>query len=384
MSHDLTTHTTTALLYGTNACVCDYTAFDHADPSAPTRKHTEQFILTPEADRVPARNTDLLELVRRAHKAWEHPLILPCLIVSYHTKRAKWFVEHGKVQSETHEIENALGVRGDDRPPSEFWSAALNVRTTMTRAGQEGRKEAETWTIRMNRQGLRILFTERSPEWDRECSEFLKGVLDEIKTLSHVDGTTHRKLREGLEYNITTATVVSSHLANMKGRMELQLDVLNSIVSQMDSQLSARMAASAGRDSTSMKILAVITAFFLPATFVATLFSMSMFDWQWQPPSPGDNSGGDNGEGVVSDRFWIYWSTAIPLTLVTLIGWGTWWLWEIYTFDKEFTEVAGEQSEVVKKVQWFKRLVKWLIGMKTRRGSVISTSDGMTKNDAAV
>ncbi|KAF2094443.1 hypothetical protein NA57DRAFT_80251 [Rhizodiscina lignyota] len=385
MSYDPLTCTTTALLYGTNVCVCDNVSVDHADGTALNRADTSQFILSPQADTAPIRNPEILNILKRAIRAWDHPLILPCAFVSYHMRRAKWFAEHGKVQNETHNIENRLGVRGDDRPQDEFWRAALNIQTTMSKDGQKGRKIAEELTLRMNRQGLRILFTERSPQWNKECSEFLKDLLDEMKDLlpaQTMNFKTSSKLREGLEYNIVAATAVSTHLANMKERMMFELDVLNSIVAQMESQLSARLAASAGRDSTSMKILAVITAFFLPATFVATLFSMSMFDWQWS-----DNSDDNSEPGVVSNRFWIYWATAIPLTTLTLIGWGTWWLWEIYTFDKTFSKAAGETTEVMNGVEEFKRVRSWLgIKHRNRHGSVTS-ADGpfamLTKNGTA-
>lgn len=40
-------------------------------------------------------------------------------------------------------------------------------------------------------------------------------------------------------------------------------------MSQYDSQISARLAVSAGKDSTSMKIIALITAAYLPGAFVA-------------------------------------------------------------------------------------------------------------------
>ena len=40
-------------------------------------------------------------------------------------------------------------------------------------------------------------------------------------------------------------------------------------VAQDDGQTSVRIAASAGKDSTSMKIIALITAAYLPGTFIA-------------------------------------------------------------------------------------------------------------------
>lgn len=64
-----------------------------------------------------------------------------------------------------------------------------------------------------------------------------------------------------------------------------------------------------------MKTLAAVTMIFLPGTFVATLFSMPLFDWDKAAP---------NTTGMVSDRFWIYWVVTIPLTSLTIILWAVW------------------------------------------------------------
>jgi glutamate-1-semialdehyde 2,1-aminomutase len=68
-------------------------------------------------------------------------------------------------------------------------------------------------------------------------------------------------------------------------------------MAQTDNQYSILLAELSSRDSTSMKILALITTIFLPGTFVATMFSMDMFHWR--------HDGGP--ASVVSGQFWIYW-----------------------------------------------------------------------------
>lgn len=76
------------------------------------------------------------------------------------------------------------------------------------------------------------------------------------------------------------------------------------------------MSAQAGLDSVAMKTLALVTAIFLPATFIATLFSMSMFDWQ-----------AGSGSAVVSPEFWIFWVVSVPLSLAVLAAW--WCFWDL-------------------------------------------------------
>ena len=80
-----------------------------------------------------------------------------------------------------------------------------------------------------------------------------------------------------------------------------------------------------------MKILAVLTMCFLPGTFVATLFSMTVFD--------SDANGNTNSTqeqqqqqqqqtGVVSSKFWVYWAIAVPLTLLTFTICAAWLMFE--------------------------------------------------------
>lgn len=60
-----------------------------------------------------------------------------------------------------------------------------------------------------------------------------------------------------------------------------------------------------------MKSLAVVTMVFLPGTFVATLFSMPLFDWH-------------GSENLSASGLGVYWATAIPLTVVTISIWIVW------------------------------------------------------------
>jgi len=93
-----------------------------------------------------------------------------------------------------------------------------------------------------------------------------------------------------------------------------------------------------------MKILAFITTLYLPGTFVATLFSMSMFNWQQ------DGSGGVEGS-TISNHFWIYWAVMAPLTILTFGGFALWWRVEQKRFD---IDVKREYkiSEDVNKSSW--------------------------------
>lgn len=100
-----------------------------------------------------------------------------------------------------------------------------------------------------------------------------------------------------------------------------------------------RLAHASKRDSNSMKTLSLLGAIFLPASYLATLFSMTFFDFSDQknnyyyyyangssatgmgtsPQAPEDDS-----NSVVSPLLWIYFVVTIPLTAAIVLAWRVW------------------------------------------------------------
>jgi hypothetical protein len=78
-------------------------------------------------------------------------------------------------------------------------------------------------------------------------------------------------------------------------------------------EIQRRIAVSTMDDSFAMRTIAVMSIAFLPATFVSSFFSMSMFNWQAPAGTP-----------IVSSRFWMSWAVTLPLTLVVFSIWFSW------------------------------------------------------------
>ncbi|KAL9620361.1 MAG: hypothetical protein Q9160_005061 [Pyrenula sp. 1 TL-2023] len=121
----------------------------------------------------------------------------------------------------------------------------------------------------------------------------LNGMVDEIlKVLKNYASKTH------------ASTGLAHNLLNLSNREEMKL----SLELTKDSRT---VATASQRDSSSMKALAAVTVLFLPGKSIASLFSMSMFDWK-------------DEQQIVSKKFWIYWIITIPLTLLTVTSWLIW------------------------------------------------------------
>ncbi|KAF2273333.1 uncharacterized protein EI97DRAFT_383950 [Westerdykella ornata] len=76
-------------------------------------------------------------------------------------------------------------------------------------------------------------------------------------------------------------------------------------------RLQNEIALTAKLDSNAMRTIAVVTMAFLPPTFLSAIFSMSFFSYI---PAQGNEA----GKWLISDRFWIYWASAVPLTFLTM------------------------------------------------------------------
>ncbi|KAL4904162.1 hypothetical protein BDW74DRAFT_32677 [Aspergillus multicolor] len=75
-------------------------------------------------------------------------------------------------------------------------------------------------------------------------------------------------------------------------------------------EISTRIANTTKNDSYAMRTLALMSVVFLPATFIASFFSMDMFDWH-----------ASDGNSIVTPRLWIYWAVTTPLTLLVAVIW---------------------------------------------------------------
>lgn len=83
------------------------------------------------------------------------------------------------------------------------------------------------------------------------------------------------------------------------------------------------------RDNTIMKVVAVLTALFLPGTFIATVFSVPVFNWQQDNP--------------IGKHFRTYWYFTAPITTILVVGFSIWFL-KMWHDDKEEEKQRAEEE----------------------------------------
>lgn len=325
LSHNLSTGWTTAFIHG-----------DHV-LAAP---HSEE-------DKTSTISEQIRALIAATPALWAHPLLLPTILLKNYKNRAEVFTR--MLDDQVVSLEHSIGV-----------TFAGRLRRDMSAVPQlpkvPSRDDMRKLTMGTHTVLTEIIFLSRVVAFNCNAAAYLLQTGDEINSqlppqrrvsLLHPS----RELRETAQHMEFSSTSVQGFCSNLKERVLSQIQVLYSISAQTDNRLSARIAVSSGRDSTAMKTLAFITALFLPGTYMATLFSMSMFEWRASPsdaPSTSSSSSSPSSSSTVSisNKFWIYWATTIPLTVAVVVGWRLWWVHE----DRAYSaQLAGEVEGLVAK-----------------------------------
>jgi len=147
--------------------------------------------------------------------------------------------------------------------------------------------------------------------------EILQSILvqhdDFVATAQKDQQIVSKDIRLRLLFFMSTLKGLRHRSASNKERLQNEIQLAFNTVAQYDSGISVDIGRAAQLDSAAMKTVAFLTLAFLPATFIAAIFSMSFFNFD-----------ANSGSWSVSDKFWVYWALAVPITVITTILWHYW------------------------------------------------------------
>ncbi|KAI1122366.1 hypothetical protein F5Y10DRAFT_254195 [Nemania abortiva] len=260
--------------------------------------------------------------IRPAKRFWSHPLFLPIVFLAEHLSRANRF--RADLSWRVVELEKELGVT---KSATLSWKEEKTFEAIQSLIAD--RQVRMNLTAELNSRITDATNFQTVLSWINRHCQFLEKYKETVQqSVPNLNSNENRELEEYLDTLICNAISMTNNVEALKSRLELQLNVLYNFVAQVDNDLNVRMAYRAGLDGTAMKTLAYVTAIFLPPTSVATVFSMSFFDFQ---------ASTESSESVVLvPDFWIFWVVSVPLTLVILAGWRFWLHFEKNTLQSEY------------------------------------------------
>ncbi|KAK7917486.1 hypothetical protein PG985_011094 [Apiospora marii] len=129
--------------------------------------------------------------------------------------------------------------------------------------------------------------------------------------------------RDDVEFTRRRTATLLSQVQQMKDRSQSQTSFMLSAIAQREAEYTAAIAIDTKRDSVAMRTIAVLGIVFLPGTFIATLFSVDMFEWGSAAGGADASDGGATGLRA-SPSMWVYWAITVPLTTLTFLAWFLW------------------------------------------------------------
>ena len=143
-----------------------------------------------------------------------------------------------------------------------------------------------------------------------DANKRLSKVVEDKRSLPHQDVLSEH----GRSYRTMTTNLdnLGNALGNLQNNMELVLKRIETCSFFLTTLMNYRETKDSSYNSSVASSIALVTMTFLPATAVATFFSMGMM-----------NADG-NGTLALSSSFWVYWAVTLPLTATTILGWYAW------------------------------------------------------------
>ncbi|KAJ4144659.1 hypothetical protein LMH87_003534 [Akanthomyces muscarius] len=148
----------------------------------------------------------------------------------------------------------------------------------------------------------------------------------------------HRSMLARMDFYKVKLTGLENYIHTTLQRLKVQREALYNIMSQREARLNLeiageqrRIAHASKRDSTAMKTISLLGTLFLPGTFLASVFSMTFFNFQ------------SSADPVISDKLWVYFLLTIPIT-AAIVGI---WIW--YDKHKE-AQYARDDEDLEKDI----------------------------------
>ncbi|MCJ1473014.1 hypothetical protein MMC13_001663 [Lambiella insularis] len=232
-----------------------------------------------------------------------HPFSIFYAILEVHVKFSQEGVAKIFIGLYNLELEFGLATRGETERNEDPWS--INQDGFRTCIGTSAKLENHAIYLRKQINNLVI---------------FKGFLLDLNQSLSHM-AESRESSRHGpavktdrRSYRIMTTNL--NNLGNTLSSLQDYMDFLSKRIGTCSFFLTTLMNYKEAKDSSYnssiASSIALTTMTFLPATAVATIFSMGVM-----------NADG-NGTLALSASFWVYWAVTLPLTATTMLSWYAW------------------------------------------------------------
>lgn len=133
-----------------------------------------------------------------------------------------------------------------------------------------------------------------------------------IPIKSHPDTYVWHEIQSKLSFDQSYLESLRHRSISNEKRLQNEIQLRFQVVARRDALVTEKISLAMMSDSAALKTLAFVTFAFLPPTFICAIFSMSFFNYD------------QNLGWKVSEKFWIFWATAVPTTILSAAVWFYW------------------------------------------------------------
>ncbi|KAF5244353.1 hypothetical protein FAUST_2364 [Fusarium austroamericanum] len=246
-----------------------------------------------------------------------HPILLPLIILTYDLSPEN-DEKQRKARHWLRRLENAVSLRNEVEEQEQYFQNGFididglsrdlvechgNVMWKRPQAYEALVKEMEKAMAT-----FRLVWIALCPDAEKQ-SEAERKHRKEVEKL-------HRSMVSRLDFYKVKLKGLENYIHITLERLKVQREALYNIMSQREARLNLeiageqrRIAHASKRDSTAMKTLSLMGALFLPGTYLASVFSMTFFNF------------GADADPVISAELWVYFAITIPVTALIVFSW---------------------------------------------------------------
>ncbi|PTB46478.1 hypothetical protein M441DRAFT_127364 [Trichoderma asperellum CBS 433.97] len=258
---------------------------------------------TPSSDIIQA-----LKHLRECYGQVGHPMLLPTIILSHDLSPAN-DQKQRDARDWLRRLENAVSLRDEVEPEEQYFQDGILSIDGLNRDLVEchshvmwKRPQAYFALVRemeLSMERFKVL-------WNDWKKDFLTD--EEIAHRKTIDQL-HRSMMARMEFYRVKLKGLENYIHTTLERLKVQREAREARLNLEIAGEQRRIAHASKRDSTAMKTISLMGALFLPGTYLASVFSMTFFNFQ---------SGADP---VISNWLWVYFIITVPLTILIVGSW---------------------------------------------------------------
>ncbi|KAL6924533.1 hypothetical protein ACHAPO_003753 [Fusarium lateritium] len=246
-----------------------------------------------------------------------HPILLPLIILTYDLSPEN-DEKQRKARHWLRRLENAVSLRNEVEEQEQYFQNGFIDIDGLSRDLVECHGNV-MWKRPQAYEAL-VKEMEKAMEtfrfvWITLCPNAEKQSEAERKHRKEVEKL-HRSMVSRLDFYKVKLKGLENYIHITLERLKVQREALYNIMSQREARLNLeiageqrRIAHASKRDSTAMKTLSLMGALFLPGTYLASVFSMTFFDFA------------ADADPVISVELWVYFAITIPVTAIIVFCW---------------------------------------------------------------